>query len=320
VPSLIGERIAAGETPESIAVVCFHPQWFNKILCGLKARGVPVRGLYQPLTLRGDIRSLVRSLPLRIVTALRLLAETRDSMAWRCWIGFGDHLALSGAFVKTREEAEAETPGAVFADVVAQREDWKQSASFLERCVDKKGRELLECLARELSVSSEAKIPPVLAPLLSLGEAATPADMLALLDQKQFFPRYFTAEGVTITSVESLAGLSFDRVIAAGFVNGFFPLRSYFDLVEAVITKQKNIEELEKRRLDLFVSAVSDKLVLSYFDKIEQETAEHLQLKSDKIVLDEDFTRISMVSISVHADELLRRSADSEAPSEAAIP
>jgi superfamily I DNA/RNA helicase len=305
VPKLVGELVAAGEAPESIAVVCFHPQWFNKIMCGLRARGLPARGLYQPLTLKGDVRCLVRSLPLRIVTALRLLVEPYDSMAWRCWIGFGDHLALSGSFVKAREEAEAENPDAVFADVVAQEESWKRGTDFIESCTDKKGRELLDYLTRELSVSNEARIPPVLAPLLGLGEGATPADMLALLERKQFFPQFPTAKGVTIASLEALAGLSFDKIIAVGFVNGLFPLRSYFDPVEGTIDKQKSREEMEKRRLNLLVSAVSDKLVLSYFQRVEQEVAERLQLRSDRIILDKDFIRISMVSLSVHAKELL---------------
>jgi hypothetical protein len=304
VPNLVSEQIFAGEAPESIAVVCFHPQWYNKILCGLKARGLPVRGLYQPLTLKGDIRRLGRSLPLRIISALRLLTEPRDSMAWRCWIGFGDHLALSGAFVKAWEEAEAEDPDVVFADVVAQRGDWRQSANFIEDCADKTGGELLKYLARVLSVSGEAKVPPILAPLLGLGGAATSADMIALLEQKQFFPQFFATESVTVASLETLAGLSFDKVIAAGFVNGFFPLRSYFDLVEATINRRKNIEAIERRRLGLLVSAVSDKLTLSYFNRVEQKIAERLELKSDKIVLDEDLKCISMVSLSVCAKEL----------------
>ncbi|MDR1422862.1 MAG: hypothetical protein LBI64_08390 [Coriobacteriales bacterium] len=311
VPSLIDEQIAAGVAPESIAVLCFHPQWFNKILCGLKARSLPVRGLYQPLTLKGDVRHLIRSLPLRIVTALRLLTEPHDSMAWRCWIGFGDHLTLSNVFVKARIEAEADNPDAVFADIVTQGtrgKDWKQNTDFIEGCRDKTGGELLEYLAQELSVSNEARVPPVLAPLLSLGKTATAADMLVLLEQKQFFPQFPTTKGVTIASLEALASLSFDRIIAAGFVNGFFPLRSYFDLVEATISKQKNIEERENRRLNLLVSAVSDRLVLSYFNRTEQETAERLRLKSDRIVLDEDLKRISQVTLSVYAKELLQAS------------
>jgi hypothetical protein len=304
VPDRVSELLAVGEAPENIAVVCFHPQWFNRIMCGLRARGILARGLYQPLILRGDVRHLGRSLPLRMVTALRLLAEPYDSMAWRCWVGFGDHLALSGAFVKAREEAEAENPDVVFADVLVQREEWKQSADLIEGCADKRGRELLEHLAQALSVSSDAKVPPVFAPLLGLGEDATPTDMLALLEQKQFFPQFSTVQGVTIASLETLAGLSFERIVAAGFVNGFFPLRSYFDLVEAAINNQKNIAEKEKQRLGLLTSAISEKLVLSSFNRVEQKTAERLRLKSDRIVLDEDFRRISMVSLSVFADQI----------------
>ena len=305
-PDLINEQIALGTAPDSIAVVCFHPQWFNKILCALKARGLPVRGLYEPLILKGDIRQPWRSLPLRIVTALRLLADPNDSMAWRCWVGFGDHLALSNVFVKAQQEAEAKDPDAVFGDVVAQNKDWKQGTDFLKSCADKKGRELLEYLAKELSVSKEPKIPPVLVSLLGLGDLATPTEMLALLEQKQFFLQYFTAKGITVTSLKALASLSFDHIIAVGFVNGFFPVRSYFDLIEATINGQKNIEEIEKQRLGLLKSAISEKLTLSYFTELEQKTAESLQLKSDRIILDEDLKRISIVSISAFAEELLQ--------------
>ena len=304
VPDLVKEMVSEGEAPEQIALVCFHPQWYNKIICGLRARGLTARGLYQPLTLKGDIRFLARSLPLRIVTALRLLAEPNDSMAWRCWVGFGDHLTKSNAFVKAREEAEANNPDAVFADIVTQWEDWEPSTSFFKDCADMRGRELLEFLAEELSVTQEPKLPPLLVSLLSLGTDATPDKMLALLDEKQFFPCFFSTEGVAVVSLDMLAGLSFDRVIAVGFVNGFFPLRSYFDLVEATIKKQKNIEEQEKKRLSMFRAAVADKLVLSHFNKVEQKTSDEWQLKPDRIIVDEDMRRICIFSISVFAKDL----------------
>ncbi|MDR1082624.1 MAG: hypothetical protein LBL27_01995, partial [Coriobacteriales bacterium] len=301
IAEVASERIAAGTPPEHIAVVCFHRLWFERIVSELKTRKLPVRGLYQPLALQGDIRSLERSLPLRIVTALRLLVNPNDSMSWRCWIGFGDYLANSANFVEAKDAAEVKNPEAVFADSVSQWEGYRQSLSFLESCRNQRGLKLLEYLTQSLSASQETTLPSVLNPLLKLGETATPAEMLAVLKREQFFAQFSSPDGVTVTSLEALVGLKFKTVIAAGFVNGFFPSREYFDLTAITINQQKKMEATDKQRLNLLVSAGSNELILSHFKTIEAETADHLNLKSTRIFLTETGTRTSQISLSVHA-------------------
>ena len=305
VAALMREQVANGRAPESIAIICFHPQWYNKIICGLRAQDLPVRGLYQPLVLKGDIRDLERSLAFRIVTALRLLVEPNDSMAWRCWIGFGDYLTKSNIFVKAREEAEAEDPIPVFADVIPHWDDWQKSVDFIESSKDKRGSELLMFLAKALSIENVAKIPPLLVSLLNLGKTATASEMIASIEQMQFFPQFTSIEGITLTSFEMSVGLSFDEVVLAGFVNGFFPHRSFFNLDEITINQKRSMEEVDKRRLNSLLSVASGKLVLSHFKRIELKNAERLKLKSDRIILDEDLVRISTISISEFAKELL---------------
>jgi hypothetical protein len=291
--------------PDATAVVCFHPQWFNKILCGLRSRGIAARGLYGHLTLRGDVRNLALCLPLRIVTALRLLADPSDSMAWRCWMGFGDYMAASNDFIELRAQATADDASAVFSAIEAKLEALRQGAGFLASCAALKGRELLEALSIELSVTGEAKVPPVLVPLLGLGDAATPAEMLALLEQRQFFWQFSSTGGVTVASPEALAGLSFDKLIIAGFVNGFFPPGEFFQSNDSTINKQAAIEARERRRLRMLLSTARSKLVLSHFSRVEQKTADRLRLKSDRIIVDDDFVRISVVSMSALSDELI---------------
>jgi superfamily I DNA/RNA helicase len=144
-----------------------------------------------------------------------------------------------------------------------------------------------------------------LALLLSLGSTASAADMLALLEQKQFFEELHALEGITVASLEMAAGLDFDTVIVVGFVNGLFPHRSYFDTVEAEMTKKKNVVEMEQGRARVLKAASPQLLVRSYFTSTEQENAERLLLKSDRIILNKDLIRISIVSMSVLADELI---------------
>ena len=306
-PDRICEHVERLEAPESVGVICFHPKWYNKILLGIRARGVPARGFYAPLSLKGDIRRLSRSLVLRMVTALRLLDNPGDSMACRCWVGFGDRDTMNEAFVNARDKALAENPDAVFADIVADREDWKNSTSFIGESSGKKGGLLLDFLAKTLSDSSDEKIPPIMAGLLGLGKDAEPADMLELLEQQQFFPRFSTPKGVTVTTLESVAGLSFDKMILVGFVNGLFPHRSYFDIVEATANNLKNIEETENRRFKVLTSAMADKVEFSHFCEVEQYVAEELLLKSDRYYVNSDMIRISVVSLSVFGKALQSR-------------
>jgi superfamily I DNA/RNA helicase len=144
-----------------------------------------------------------------------------------------------------------------------------------------------------------------LALLLSLGKDASAGDMLALLEQKQFFEELYAQKGITVASLEMVAGLDFDTLIVADFVNGLFPHRSYFDTVEAEMTKKKNIVEDEENRAHVLRSTSPQLVVRSYFTETEQENAERMQLKSDRIIANKDLIRISIVSMSALADELI---------------
>lgn len=333
IAELVREKLDAGVSFEQIAVVCFHSHWFKQVASELEEYGIPSYGFYRPLTLKGDIRDLDRSLPLRIVTALHLLADPTDSLSWRCWLGFGDYLANSTAFNKARRAAEAIDPKAVFSDSVQEWDGWRETRDYLDRCRGKAGHELLEYLCKTLTDSDAAQLPAVLSPLLRLGDKATPSEMVALLEQKQFFPLFTSDVGsashsiqqgpwesllqpwfsldarrtgqITVTSLEMLASLSFDHVILAGFVDGFFPPRRYFDLTETTINQQKHMEESDRHRLNLLLSATIGTCTLSHFRSIDQEMAELLKLKSDRIVLVEG-RRTSQVSLSTHAKALIR--------------
>lgn len=303
-PGRIKAALDEGIAPEDAAVVSFNPLWYNRVMCGLNSRGVPVRGLYEPLTLKGDIRRVSRSLPLMIVTALRLLANPADSMACRCWIGFGDRTTMNKSFVHARVEAQEANPDAVFADVVSHREGWAESTAFITECADKTGIDLLNHLAETFTSTPITTIPPVLAPLLGLGKEATAADMLAFLDQRQFFPKFATTEGVTFVSLETLACLDFEHIFVVGFVNGMFPHRYYFDLVEATAANMKKIVDTEDRRFGLLTTAATGDYCLSYFSQADEILANKLQLKADRIIMNEKMERIYYVSLSALAEKL----------------
>lgn len=93
-------------TPSSIYVLAFHPAWERRVARVLEARGIatatPVRGRVAA----GDYRDLDRCAAARLLTALALVANAHDALAWRAWCGFGDYLANSAVFADMRAEAD----------------------------------------------------------------------------------------------------------------------------------------------------------------------------------------------------------------------
>ena len=98
--------LEAGADPSSIYVLAFHPAWERRVARALEARGIatatPVRGRVAA----GDYRDLDRCAAARLLTALALVANAHDALAWRAWCGFGDYLANSAVFADMRAEAD----------------------------------------------------------------------------------------------------------------------------------------------------------------------------------------------------------------------
>lgn len=93
VADAVQTALEAGADPSSIYVLAFHPAWERRVARALEARGIatatPVRGYVAA----GDYRDLDRCAPARLLTALALVADAHDALAWRAWCGFGDYLA-----------------------------------------------------------------------------------------------------------------------------------------------------------------------------------------------------------------------------------
>ena len=106
----VGRLVAEGVPAANVAVVCLHPLWHRLMVRALESRGVAASALHAPLVFKNDVRDLNDSCATRVVTALRLLADGADSMAWRCWIGFGDYLAKSNVFVERRQRRSGSQP------------------------------------------------------------------------------------------------------------------------------------------------------------------------------------------------------------------
>lgn len=302
----VAAKIDAGAQPESIALLCFHPHWNRQLARALEERDIPTNARYAPLSLRGDVRYFEDSIGLRVITVLRLLDDPDDSMGLRCWMGFGDYLTHSNTFVPQRKKDQERRSSACFASQKESMENYSELQELLAACADKTGSDLLDFLIQQLAVSNGEDRPTLLAPLYALGANATPHDMLELLEKQQFFCTLPHKQGVTVTSMQMAVGMHFDTVYAVGCVNGFFPEKRYFDLTQINIQQQERMEKVDRQRFAGLMSCAAQKLYLSCFTAIHQETAERCKIKQERIYVEPDGQRYGQTSLCIYATEALQ--------------
>jgi len=108
--------------PEEVFVGVPNRQWGRLLWQGLQKRGLPVAPIISPHKLPGNPQKPESAAAQRLYTALNLAADARDTVAWRSWFGYGDHLTNSAAWLRlcaySREQGR--TPLAALAALHAE--------------------------------------------------------------------------------------------------------------------------------------------------------------------------------------------------------
>lgn len=318
--------LEAGTNPSSIYILAFHPAWERRIARALEARGIaaalPIRGRVAA----GDYRDLDRCAPARLLTALALVADPTDALAWRAWCGFGDYLANSAAFADMRAEGETQGKGLVAmlekVAVAAPEEGfpgtgigrildaYRAGRALVERLQDLEGNELIGALADALDLSAEERERTVqLASALTAPEPGVnaPSDaraMIARARQRMNAPVFETTEGhVLIGDSAHLTGLTPATLVLCGFVNGFFPTRDFFDATVTTPDKQKLVRATDTRRLYAAAGKATQRLTASWFTSIGLVEAETLKLEIGRVKLRRG-ERIAVTAPSIYLADI----------------
>lgn len=326
VADAVQAALEAGTNPSSIYILAFHPAWERCIARALEARGIaaalPIRGRVAA----GDYRDLDRCAPARLLTALALVADPTDALAWRAWCGFGDYLANSAAFADMRAEGETQGKGlvAMLEEVaVAAPEEgfpgtgigrildaYRAGRALVERLQGLEGNELIGALADALDLSAEERERTVqLASALTAPEPGVnaPSDaraMIARARQRMNAPVFETTEGhVLIGDSAHLTGLTPATLVLCGFVNGFFPTRDYFDATVTTPDKQKLVLATDTRRLYTAAGKATQRLAASWFTSIGLVEAETLKLEIGRVKLRRG-ERIAVTAPSIYLAEI----------------
>lgn len=326
VADAVQAALEAGTNPSSIYILAFHPAWERCIARALEARGIaaalPIRGRVAA----GDYRDLGRCAPARLLTALALVADPTDALAWRAWCGFGDYLANSAAFADMRAEGETQGKGLVAmlekVAVAAPEEGfpgtgigrildaYRAGRALVERLQGLEGNELIGALADALDLSAEERERTVqLASALTAPKPGVnaPSDaraMIARARQRMNAPVFETTEGhVLIGDSAHLTGLTPATLVLCGFVNGFFPTRDFFDATVTTPDKQKLVRATDTRRLYAAAGKATQRLAASWFTSIGLVEAETLKLEIGRVKLRRG-ERIAVTAPSIYLADI----------------
>lgn len=100
VAEAIRAAVEAGTDPAAIAVACPHRIWMAAIAARLAAAGIPAAVDGGPAKVKGDPRLPERCGRLRTRALAKLLRDPDDFTALRSWLGLGDWLLRSDAFLE----------------------------------------------------------------------------------------------------------------------------------------------------------------------------------------------------------------------------
>ncbi|MFR1166139.1 MAG: hypothetical protein ACLSDQ_00085 [Adlercreutzia equolifaciens] len=273
----------------------------------------------------GDYRDLDRCAPARLLAALDLAADPANALAWRSWCGFGDYLANSAAFADMRAGAAAEAraswrcwrrrrpprpPRA--SRTRASAASWTPTApgaSSSPRC---RAWKVTGCWTPSRPASAwkatgrrgrgPSSVPSRPRPRR---EGGTDAATLSRRARRALGGAAFgdTAGRVLVGAPEHLVGRSPAVLVLAGFVNGFFPSRDYFDATVMTPDKQKLARATDIRRLYAAAGKPTERLVASWFTSIDLVGAEQLKLEIGRVRLRRG-ERIATTSPSIYLKEI----------------
>lgn len=357
VADAVQAALEEGADPSSIYVLAFHPAWERRIARALETRGIaaatPVRGRVAA----GDYRDLDRCAAARLLTALALVADAHDALAWRAWCGFGDYLANSAVFADMRAEADARGKGfiAMLDEVAAAAPEegfpgtgigrvldaYRAGRALIEQAQGLEGDTLIGTLASALNLTGEngeraiqlvraltapeaepvasasdtssdanAPVPApsnAIAPTSSETVTAAPSGARALIARarrRMNAPIFENSEGrVLVGDSAHLTGRAPAMLVLAGFTNGFFPARDFFDATVTTPDKQKLVRATDTRRLYAAAGKATQRLAASWFTSIGLVEAETLKLEIGRVKLRRS-ERIAVTAPSIYLADI----------------
>ncbi len=310
----VREALDAGMDPQDVYVTFGSRRWGREIRRALDEANIAYLTPKRYPCLQKDIEDISQSMSERIFALLLLAADQEDAAAWRALCGFAAPLVASADFKELHDVAVER--GCTFAPLLEeiladpQGSSLGVSRAFIRRC-----QEVQACLRRFEGLVGDELVGAIVsvvngdvtyqpeADLLELIAVQDDDDNAAILSERAL-RRYRTdglaadaAGAIRLFEFQDLVGQSPKLLIASGMVNGFTPPRLFFDKMVRLQNEANLMWGSDLQRLYAAMGKCTADLVVLYFIRSTVETADALDLKVDRIRM-EDGERVTLISPS----------------------
>lgn len=307
VAAWVAGLVEAGADPANILVLAPNRAWFGRVCRALHEKGVVLEEHDGRRVAGGSFRELDACRTGRMYTALALLADPNDSLAWRCWCGCGDYLARSNIFTGIEELAVRRGIGlgealrlldAGEAPEVPGQESaltaYRQGRAMIDELGALCGSELLARLAEGLGMEA---VPAVYAGLVAEAAAGDKAGAAELLACARVLAQGGASKSgaVRVAMYDQASPLKADHVVVCGLMNGWMPEHAYFDLAEADFDVRAGLDARARADMYCLASCATGDLVFTGFARCDLELAERTHLKGYKVAMGADGKRTTTV-------------------------
>lgn len=291
VASSVQERIEAGMAPRDILVAVPNAIWGDHIKAALETRGIAAAFASGKTKIKGDPRSEGRFADLKLTTFLRLYLDPSDFVSLRSWLGFGDWLLCSDAFLELMafsREREISVPEAI-ALLRAMPAAARPTKVFgkLDAPLDELEELMDACrtIGRDDAVALFEAHGMPLAPwqIGLLGDDAAHADIerlarAAASPKRPSAKRADANSCVTIAPYRLCHGRISRITFITGLVNGFLPGLDAVDDKYTVDHRRVALAREQLLFLDLIATALDEALCTRFeCDRLENASALHMQ-------------------------------------------
>lgn len=305
----VRKRLAAGTPPGDVLVAVPNPTWGSQIKAALAEIGVPSNFERGSVKIKGDPRAEGRNGEIKLATFLKLYLDPHDITALRSWLGLGDWLLRSDAFLELMAYARDRncTVAEALASLRAVSDDERATTVFGK--FDAPLDELEELRAACSSIGRDEAVELFAAHNMPLGPSAVEllGSDAAHADIERLARCAFGVSddirpcgSVTIAPYRYCHGRSAAVTFVTGLVNGFLPA---LDAVDDKHTVDHRRVALARERL-LFVDLLQtarDETVCSRFTRDRLENASVLSMQTSRVYV-KDGVRCAAVTPSEFAD------------------
>jgi superfamily I DNA/RNA helicase len=302
----VAQRIAGGTKSSDILVAVPNSTWSRNITEALAAQGIAAVQERGSEKVKGNPRLEGRCADLKLAAFLKLYLDPTDVVALRSWLGLGDWLLRSDAFLELMAYAKERNTGIWEAIAELRAINTCERSTMLFSKLDRPLEELQELQAACLSISPsdavalfERHTMPLHASMVAyLGDDPARADIWQLA-KRAFQPKSSPGgleSGVTVASYRRCHGRHVHTLFITGLVNGFLPAPDAVDDRHS-IDHRRNALARERWLFDDVEATACTEIVRSSFKQDRLENTERMDVQASRVFV-KDTVRFARVTPS----------------------